>query len=103
MSTPMNDLPQICSEVGLSCETCVAGSARELAAVCKGLRGKMLGQLFVQLYPNSACAPMHKRFASRYREASQDLAATLPCPVAEPIPARREVMFARPRSIAAVA
>src|SRR3981081_2600354 len=99
MNTPINDtFPQICSEVGLFCESCVAGTASELASVCKGLRGKTIGQLFVQIHPNSACAPMHKRFAVRYREASQALAATAPLP--EPIPMRREVVFARPRTIA---
>ena len=104
MNTPTNDtFPQICSDAGLVCESCIAGTARELASVCKGLRGKTIGQLFVQIHPNSACAPMHKRFAMRYREASQALAAAVPAPVAEPMPMRREVMFARPRTIAAVA
>jgi hypothetical protein len=104
MNTPINDtFPQTCSEVGLFCESCVAGTARELASVCKGLRGKMVGQLFVQIHPSSSCAPMHKRFAMRYREASQGLAATVARPVVEPMPIRREVMFARPRTIAAVA
>jgi hypothetical protein len=104
MDTPINDtFPQICSDVGLVCESCIAGTARDLASVCKGLQGKMIGQLFVQIHPNSACAPMHKRFAIHYREASQALAATIAAPVTEPIPMRREVMFARPRTIAAVA
>ena len=104
MNLPMNDTsPKICSEVGLVCESCIAGTARDLASVCKGLRGKMIDQLFVQIHPNSACAPMHKRFAIRYREASEALAATVAAPAVEPIPMRREVMFARPRTIAAVA
>ena len=104
MNLPMNDTsPQICSEVGLVCESCIAGTARDLASVCKGLRGKMIGQLFVQIHPNSACAPMHKRFAARYREASQALAATVPGTVVAPMPMRREMMFARPRRMAAVA
>src|SRR5258708_6724277 len=54
-----DNIPQICSEVGLSCESCTAENARHLAAVCKGLPGKMVAQLFVQIYPSSACAPMH--------------------------------------------
>ncbi len=104
MNTPTPDtFPQICSDAGLFCESCVAGTARELASVCKGLRGNMIGQLFVQIHPNSACAPMHKRFALRYREASQALAAAVAAPLAEPMPMRREVVFARPRTIAAVA
>jgi hypothetical protein len=104
MNTPTDDnLLQICSEVGLVCESCIAGTAREVAAICKGLRGKMVGQLFVQIYPNSACAPMHKRFAAHYEDASAHPAAAGPCLVVAPIPTRPEVMFARPRTIAAVA
>ena len=93
-----NNYPQLCSEVGLTCESCTRATARDLAAICKGLRGKAIGQLFVQIYPNSACSPMHSYFAAQYREASGDLAAA-----AEPLIERREVMFARPRAIAAVA
>jgi len=32
--------------------------------------GKMLGQLFVQLYPHPACSRMHSHFAEAYRDAS---------------------------------
>lgn len=91
-----DNIPQICSEVGLTCESCTAETARNLAAVCKGLPGKMVAQLFVQIYPNSACAPMHRTFAAHYREAT----AT---PAEESLPQRREVTFARPRIMAAVA
>jgi hypothetical protein len=34
------------------------------------LRGKAIGQLFVQLYPDPACAPAHKLFAAHYLSAS---------------------------------
>ena len=102
-----DNIPQICSEVGLTCESCTAETARHLAAVCKGLPGKMVAQLFVQIYPNSACAPMHRRFAAHYQEAATALAETLAespaAPVEEPLPQRREVKFARPRVMAAVA
>jgi len=102
-----DNIPQICSEVGLTCETCTADSARNLAAVCKGLPGKMIAQLFVQIYPNSACAPMHRRFAAHYREASvalvETLAETITAPVEEFLPQRREVKFAGSRIMAAVA
>jgi hypothetical protein len=67
-----NTYPNVCFEVGLTCELCTAAAARQLAQCCKGLRGKMIGQLFVQLYPNSACARMHSRFADFYREASRE-------------------------------
>jgi hypothetical protein len=30
----------------------------------------MIGQLFVQIYPNSACAPMHAHFAESYRASA---------------------------------
>ena len=93
-----NNYPRICSEVGLTCESCTRATARELAAVCKGLRGKAVGQLFVQIYPNSACAPMHSYFAAQYREASRELAVP-----AEPAVQRREVMSGGRRAFAAVA
>jgi hypothetical protein len=102
-----DNIPQICSEVGLTCEICTAETARNLAAVCKGLPGKMVAQLFVQIYPNSACAPMHRSFAAHYREATdamvETLAETMVALVEEPLPPRREVKFARPRIMAAVA
>ena len=102
-----DNIPQICSEVGLTCESCTAETARNLAAVCKGLPGKMIAQLFVQIYPNSACAPMHRRFAAHYRESSAELAETLAetiaAPVEELFPQRREVTSARPRIMVAVA
>ena len=62
--------PNICIEVGLTCEACTSHTAREVARVCKGLRGKMVGQMFVQLYPHPACSPMHANFAQAYRDAS---------------------------------
>jgi hypothetical protein len=98
-----DNIPQICSEVGLTCETCTADSARNLAAVCKGLPGKMVAQLFVQIYPNSACAPMHRRFAAHYQEASAGLAETMAALVEESLPQRREVGSAGSRMMMAVA
>ena len=95
----MNDsYPRICSEVGLTCDNCVAATARNLATICKGLRGAALGQLFVQIYPASACAPMHAHFAAEYREAASEVAS-----LGESLPPRRGVRFARPRTMAAVA
>ena len=83
--------PSICIEVGLTCETCTSNTAREVARVCKGLRGKTLGQMFVQLYPDPACSAMHGNFAQAYRDAS-------------PHELMREVMSETfPDSIAAVA
>jgi hypothetical protein len=65
-----DDYPRQCIEVGLTCHACTGESARQAAAVCKGLKGKMIGQLFVQIYPRSACAPMHAHFAEAYRAAN---------------------------------
>jgi hypothetical protein len=67
-----NDYPRICSEVGLDCQTCTKGTARQLAAICKNLRGKAIGELFVQLYPNMACTPMRSHFAACYLEANRE-------------------------------
>jgi hypothetical protein len=104
MPPPSSDnIPQICSEVGLTCESCTAETARHLAAVCKGLPGKMVAQLFVQIYPNSACAPMHRSFAAHYRDATEALVETITALVDEPLPQRHEVKFARPRMMTAVA
>ena len=66
----MNTYPEICHQVGLDCETCTEGTARNLAKICKGLRGKMVGQLFVQIYTDPACSKMHAHFAEAYLTAS---------------------------------
>jgi hypothetical protein len=94
-----NTYPQICSEVGLTCESCTSTTARQLAAICKGLRGKAVGQLFVQIYPDPACAPMHAHFAAQYREGTVESGSDVDVDV----PERREVTFARSRSMYAVA
>ena len=98
-----DNIPQICSEVGLTCESCTADTARHLAAVSKGLNGALIAQLFVQIYPHSACAPMHRRFAAHYKEASAALLETAAALVEEALPQRREVKFARTQTMAAVA
>ncbi len=95
--------PQKCSQIGLTCGACTHETARHLASVCKGLRGKAVGQLFVQLYPSAGCAPMHAQFAGSYQEFS----TAVPAPVVTPIPIpsfeRREVGSSPRRSMAAVA
>ena len=65
-----NSYPSACIEVGLTCEACTSNTAREVARVCKGLRGKMVAQMFVQLYPDPACSAAHSHFARAYRDAS---------------------------------
>jgi hypothetical protein len=70
MSEYENNYPKICLEVGLGCQECTTSSARELAQVCKGLRGKAVSQLFVQIHVYQACAPMHAHFAAAYQAAS---------------------------------
>ena len=62
--------PNACRAVGLTCEECTSSAAREVARLCTGLRGKALGQMFVQLYPQPACSPMYSYFAQAYRAAS---------------------------------
>jgi hypothetical protein len=101
--TPPSDYPRLCVEVGLDCETCVSGTARELASACKGLRGKMVGQMFVQLYPDPACSRMHAHFGEAYRVANSRNGATeVPAtevqvevtPRRQPQPERRRAMVA---------
>ena len=68
----MNTYPRICTDVGLDCEVCTEGTARNLAKICKGLKGKMIGQLFVQIHTDPACAKMHSHFAQAYLAASME-------------------------------
>ena len=84
----MDIYPRICSEVGLNCEVCTEGTARNLAKICKGLKGKMIGQLFVQIHTDPACAKMHSHFAQSYLAASIE---------------RMPAMSERPLAMAAVA
>jgi len=60
-----------CSAIGLSCEVCTSQTATELAQTCRGLGGRMVAQLFVQLYPDPGCARMHANFAAVYKSASK--------------------------------
>jgi hypothetical protein len=66
----MNKYPPVCTEVGLDCKTCTENTARSLASVCKGLRGKMIGQLFVQIYADPACSKMVQHFTAAYQAAA---------------------------------
>ena len=68
---PENNYPHICREVGLSCIDCVQTVAEQTARVCTGLRGKAIGQLFVNLYTNPACSGMHAQFEAAYLEAQK--------------------------------
>jgi len=74
-----NNYPQLCFETGLTCEACTRESAAQLARCCQGLRGKMIGQLFVQIHPHPACARMHAHFAESYRAASSEAIAMAAC------------------------
>jgi hypothetical protein len=82
----MNTYPKICQEVGLDCETCTEGTARHLAKVCKGLQGKMLGQMFVQIYSDPACSKMHGHFAKAYLGATVEGAVAVAVAVARKLP-----------------
>jgi hypothetical protein len=66
-----NNYPHLCREVGLSCEECIQTVAEQTARLCTGLRGKAVGQLFVQLYPHPACSPMHALFDAVYQQAQR--------------------------------
>ncbi|PYT12682.1 MAG: hypothetical protein DMG59_22715 [Acidobacteria bacterium] len=76
-TSPQDNYPQLCSEVGLDCETCTEHTARHLAAVCKGLRGKMVAQLFFQIHPHPACSRMHGHFTASYKKASSEHSAAM--------------------------
>lgn len=87
-----------CRESGLDCESCTAQTATELARTCQGLRGKMVAQLFVQLYPEPACSRMHGHFAAAYKAASRnghEVWEDVPVEIVEPVAERRpRVIFA---------
>ncbi len=92
---PSDGYPNLCNSVGLSCETCVSDSAAHLASICKGLRGPMLTQLFVQIYTEPSCSRMSQLFAENYRQAST---TEMPSPrhaAAEELPSEGLVFQAR--------
>jgi hypothetical protein len=66
----MDTYPGLCREVGLDCQTSIEGTSRNLAKICKGLKGAAIGQLFVQIHSDPACAAMHRNFVKAYLEAS---------------------------------
>jgi hypothetical protein len=61
-----------CQEAGLDCSFCIRHTAGQLARVSQGLPPRTLTQLFVELYPDPACASMHARFGAAYRQASEE-------------------------------
>ena len=73
MSTSGSNYPSVCFDLGMDCISCVRETARESAKVCPGLKGKAIGQIFVLLYPQAACAPMHQQFADEYLRAPGEL------------------------------
>jgi hypothetical protein len=77
MEVRESNYPQFCINVGLDCETCTGETARQVAQTCRGLRGKAIGQLFVQIHPHSACSRMHAHFAACYRDASREAMAAM--------------------------
>ena len=112
MNNKREQVPGICQEVGLTCKRCTEDAAISLAAVCKGLRTKAVTQLFHQIYPQSACAPMSSHFARSYRVASeegfggfanQELLGSASARETEVLGVRKEVTSWRPRTMAAVA
>jgi hypothetical protein len=76
-TSPEDDYPQLCFDVGLTCESCTAGTAGQLAAVCKGLLGRVIRQLFLQIHPHSACARMHLHFTTSYLASSSEPPAVM--------------------------
>jgi hypothetical protein len=75
--SPENNYPQFCFDVGLTCEGCTEETARQLAAVCTGLREKAIRQLFVQIHRHPACSRMHAHFAASYLKASLEPPAAM--------------------------
>ena len=62
--------PEICSNIGLDCGTCVHRSASSVAAICRGLDPAGQEQIFFQLYPSPGCHAMAPIFALAYQECS---------------------------------
>lgn len=62
--------PETCSNLGLECGTCMRKAASSVAAICHGLDSHGLLQIFLGMYPSTACHPMAPTFESAYREAT---------------------------------
>jgi hypothetical protein len=64
----------------------------------------MIGQMFVQIHPHSACSKMHSHFAETYRLANAETPISQQMlPVEIPAPPRRGPMPERRRTMVAVA
>jgi hypothetical protein len=77
---------QLCFNEGLTCQACTTTSAQQVARACVGLRAKMVAQLFVQMYPEPACARMLPAFVAAYKAASP-----VTVTVADALPPRKGV------------
>lgn len=102
MTIEYGQVPEICREVGLTCKRCTEDSARSLAGVCKGLRGKAITQLFHQIYPVAACAPMSAHFGRAYKAAAAQAESDVPVLDIRPPFEKREVTSVRRKAYMAV-
>jgi hypothetical protein len=52
---------------GLDCGTCVEVASRNLAAVCRELKGKALEHVFLQLHSKRSCRKMFRAYEASYQ------------------------------------
>jgi hypothetical protein len=77
MELNLNDhSPDRCEALGMDCESCVARSARAIAACCASLGGDTAGSMFFHLYQSPGCSPMKALFVDSYQSAILPQAAT---------------------------
>ncbi len=60
---------QLCDEVGLDCTQCVRECAGHTARICGSLNGRLIGEIFGQIYHHAQCQQMSDLFARAYVEA----------------------------------
>jgi hypothetical protein len=69
MDLLIENRPEICSNLGLDCDTCVQRCASTTAMVCQDLQAYGAHRVFLQLYPSPACHPMAADFVRAYQDA----------------------------------
>jgi hypothetical protein len=70
--------PGSCRAAGLTCATCVSGSAQQLSVVCGDIPGPEIDRIFFAMYDDPACSGMSEEFAVVYLTAVREADAKRP-------------------------
>jgi len=60
--------PEMCSQIGLDCGSCIHRAAASVANICHGMQPPAVQQIFFQLYTSPGCHPMAQAFGLAYQE-----------------------------------